>query len=321
MTISLVTGGSGFIGSNLVRFLLSKNHKVVSIDKKTYASNKLNINNKNYKEFKLDIKNQKKFTEILKKIKPSTVFHLAAETHVDNSISSPKVFIDTNILGTYSILQAIRSLNEIGIKIKLIHVSTDEVYGDLVDLKKINSSESDRYYPSSPYSSSKASSDHLVTAWTRTYGLNTVITNCSNNFGPYQHEEKFIPTIINSIKYKKPIPIYGDGRQEREWLYVKDHCKALFMISKNFKSSEHYNIGSKNLYKNINLVNKICKIYDTNFGTKNFRSSSLIKHVPDRKGHDKKYSLNIKKIKKEIKWEPSNKLDKNILKTIEWYLK
>lgn len=321
MTISLVTGGSGFIGSNLVRFLLSKNHKVVSIDKKTYASNKLNINNKNYKEFKLDIKNQKKFTEILKKIKPSTVFHLAAETHVDNSITSPKVFIDTNILGTYSILQAIRSLNEIGIKIKLIHVSTDEVYGDLVDLKKINSSESDRYYPSSPYSSSKASSDHLVTAWTRTYGLNTVITNCSNNFGPYQHEEKFIPTIINSIKYKKPIPIYGDGRQEREWLYVKDHCKALFMISKNFKSSEHYNIGSKNLYKNINLVNKICKIYDTNFGTKNFRSSSLIKHVPDRKGHDKKYSLNIKKIKKEIKWEPSNKLDKNILKTIEWYLK
>ncbi len=321
MTISLVTGGSGFIGSNLVRFLLSKNHKVISIDKKTYASNKLNINNKNYKEFKLDIKNQKKFTEILKKIKPSTVFHLAAETHVDNSISSPKVFIDTNILGTYSILQAIRSLNEIGIKIKLIHVSTDEVYGDLVDLKKINSSESDRYYPSSPYSASKASSDHLVTAWTRTYGLNTVITNCSNNFGPYQHEEKFIPTIINSIKYKKPIPIYGDGRQEREWLYVKDHCKALFMISKNFKSSEHYNIGSKNLYKNINLVNKICKIYDTNFGTKNFRSSSLIKHVPDRKGHDKKYSLNIKKIKKEIKWEPSNKLDKNILKTIEWYLK
>tara|TARA_A100001011_G_C14248119_1_gene816544 strand:+ start:578 stop:1543 length:966 start_codon:yes stop_codon:yes gene_type:complete len=321
MTISLVTGGSGFIGSNLVRFLLSKNHKVVSIDKKTYASNKLNINNKNYKEFKLDIKNQKKLTAILKKIKPSTVFHLAAETHVDNSISSPKVFIDTNILGTYSILQAIRSLNEIGIKIKLIHVSTDEVYGDLVDLKKINSSESDRYYPSSPYSSSKASSDHLVTAWTRTYGLNTVITNCSNNFGPYQHKEKFIPTIINCIKYKKPIPIYGDGRQEREWLYVKDHCKALFMISKNFKSSEHYNIGSKNLYKNINLVNKICKIYDINFGTKNFRSSSLIKHVPDRKGHDKKYSLNIKKIKKEIKWEPSGKIDKNILKTIEWYLK
>ena len=320
MATSIVTGGSGFIGTNLVRYLLSKNHYVINIDKKTYASNKFKIEGNNYIEFKIDIKNQKKLISIFKKFKPSTIFHLAAETHVDNSILSPKVFIETNIMGTYSILEAMRFLKDRGLNINLIHVSTDEVYGDLIDLKKNNSVESDRYDPSSPYSSSKASSDHLVSAWNRTYGLKTIITNCSNNFGPYQHKEKFIPTIINSIINKKPIPIYGDGKQEREWLYVKDHCKALYMISRKFKSNENYNIGSRNLFKNLNLVKKICKIYDQNFGKSNFKSSSLIKFIPDRKGHDKKYSLNINKIKKEIKWEPSIDIEKNILKTIEWYL-
>ena len=257
MATSIVTGGSGFIGTNLVRYLLSKNHYVINIDKKTYASNKFKIEGNNYSEFKIDIKNQKKLISIFKKFKPSTIFHLAAETHVDNSILSPKVFIETNIMGTYSILEAMRFLKDRGLNINLIHVSTDEVYGDLIDLKKNNSLESDRYYPSSPYSSSKASSDHLVSAWNRTYGLKTIITNCSNNFGPYQHKEKFIPTIINSIINKRPIPIYGDGKQEREWLYVKDHCRALYMISRKFKSNENYNIGSRKIFKNLNLVKKI----------------------------------------------------------------
>lgn len=319
--IFLISGGSGFIGTNLVKYLLSKKCKVINIDKKTYASNKNTFNNKNYFEYKFDIKNTEKLIQIIKKYRPSTFFHLAAETHVDNSIISPRKFIDTNIIGTYSVLESIRYLSQKGININLIHISTDEVYGDLFDLNKKKSLEGDRYFPSSPYSASKAASDHLVTAWARTYKLNSVITNCSNNFGPYQHKEKFIPTIINSLIKRKDIPVYGNGEQEREWLFVEDHCKALFMISNNFQINQSYNIGSNNTLKNIALVERICKLYDLNFGNKKFDSRELIKFVSDRKGHDKKYALNINKIRNEIGWNPSKDINKNLLTTLKWYLK
>ena len=255
MTKILVTGGLGFIGSNLIRLLLKKNYKVLNIDKATYASNFYNTKGfsklKNYKFIKCDLKNSNKLKKIINKYKPNAVFNLAAETHVDRSIDGPKNFIDSNIIGTFNLLEIIRKYKK---KIKLIHVSTDEVYGDVLNGR---SKENDAYKPSSPYSASKASSDHLVYSYIRSYKIPAIITNCSNNYGPMQHPEKLIPKLIYNIFNNKSLPIYGKGENSREWIYVDDHCEALLKIFNKGKKGETYNIGSNKNLKNID----VCKTY------------------------------------------------------------
>ena len=257
----IVTGGSGFIGSNLVNFLIKKKFYVINIDKLTYSSNNLinkNKNNKFYKFYKLDINNKEKLINIISKHKPKAIFNLAAETHVDRSIDNPKSFIETNILGTFNILEILKRLNKRKVKIKLIHVSTDEVYGDIQKNKR--SDESYSYEPSSPYSASKASADHLVKSYIRTYKINAVISNCCNNYGPYQFPEKLLPKMIFNIFNNKELPIYGKGENSREWIYVEDHCEALFMLYLKGKSGESYNVGSGINLKNIDLIKKLLKL-------------------------------------------------------------
>ena len=241
----IVTGGSGFIGSNLVNFLIKKKFYVINLDKLTYSSNRYNNklrNKKNYKLIKIDIINKKKITKIISKYKPKVIFNLAAETHVDRSIDGPKNFIQTNINGTFSLLESLRELQKKKINPKLVHVSTDEVYGDIK--KNYRSIENDNYEPSSPYSASKASADHLVKSYIRTYKLKAVISNCCNNYGPYQFPEKLIPKMISNIFNNKELPIYSKGTNTREWIHVKDHCEALFKLYLKGKSGESYNVGS-----------------------------------------------------------------------------
>ncbi len=315
----IVTGGSGFIGSNLVNFLIKKKYFVINLDKLTYSSNKLNdkIRNKtNYKLIKVDINNKNKLIKILKKYKPKAIFNLAAETHVDRSIDGPKNFIHTNINGTFNLLESLRFLKKQRIKPKLIHISTDEVYGDIKS--GIRSNEDYRYEPSSPYSASKASADHLVKSYVRTYKLNAVISNCCNNYGPYQFPEKLIPKIITNIFNNKELPIYAKGRNSREWVHVKDHCVALFKLYLKGKNGESYNIGTGENLKNIDLVKKIIKICKTmkiKIGNK-----TKIKFVKDRPGHDFRYALDNKKIRKFLKWKPKIKLNEGLKNTINWYL-
>ena len=315
----LVTGGLGFIGSNLIKQLLEKNFYVINVDKVSYASNFYNtkeyISNKKYKFFKLDIQNKKKLDRIFFKFKPIGIFNLAAETHVDRSIDDPKNFISSNILGVYSLLEAFKSYYKKNKKAKLIHISTDEVYGDVLTGR---SKESDAYIPSSPYSASKAASDHLVYSYVRTYKIPAIITNCSNNYGPRQHGEKLIPKIIYNILNNKPLPIYGKGKNSREWIYVDDHCDALYQIYKKGKIGESYNVGSNINQKNINIVKNILKVFKYK-GHKIGRKVK-IKYVKDRPGHDFRYSLNSKKIYREIKWKSKVSLQKGLNMTIEWYL-
>ncbi len=319
----IVTGGSGFIGRNLIQILLKNKFFVINIDKLTYASKnvKLKIKNKNYLFFKKDINNKIFVNSIFNKYKPDLLINVAAESHVDNSIHSSKEFINTNILGTYNLLNCSKEYleNNISKKKKFIffQISTDEVYGDIKNGKK--SLENDILNPSSPYSSSKASADLLVTSWSRTYGINYLITRSSNNYGPYQHKEKLIPVVIKSILNKKKIPIYGNGNQIREWIYVEDNVDAILKIIKSGKRNTIYNIGSNIFKKNIELVKLICKLFDQITKSKN--SEKYISYVRDRKGHDKRYALNISKIKKKIKWKPKTKFRKGIKKTIEWYIK
>ena len=315
----LVTGGSGFIGNNLVNYLIKKKYYVINIDKLTYSSSNYNqktLKRKNYKFFKFDINNKKKLKLIIKKYKPECIFNIAAETHVDRSIDSPFQFIHSNILGVFNILEAIKENNRFNKKIKLIHISTDEVYGDI---KKNKSDEKYPYNPSSPYSASKASADHLIKSYVRTYNLPAIISNCCNNYGPYQFPEKLIPKIIVNILSNKPIPIYARGQNSREWIYVNDHCEALFHIFKKGRIGESYNVGSNINLKNIDLAKKILKI----FKMKNFRIGKKvkIKFVKDRPGHDFRYALNSKKIYKEIRWRSRTSLNKGLNSTIEWYLK
>ena len=310
----IVTGGLGFIGSNLINILKEK-YFVINIDKVTYASNFKNIDPdiKNYKFYKQDINNKIFIKKILKKYHPSIIFNLAAETHVDRSIDGPKQFIESNILGVFNLLESIRNYNK---KIKLIHISTDEVYGDIK--KNHKSKEEDRYNPSSPYSASKASGDLLIKSYIRTYRIPAIITNCCNNFGPNQYPEKLIPTIIYNILNKKPIPIYGIGKNVREWIYVEDHCNALIKIAENGIIGENYNIGSGTILNNIQIAEKIMLNFKKINRSQNIKSK--IYFVKDRPGHDLRYCLDSSKIKNELKWKCKSSFDQRINETITWYI-
>ena len=317
---AIVTGGFGFIGSHLVKSLLKKNFFVINIDKMNYASNVYNLKNikkNNYKFYKSDICNKKILNIILKKHKPNVLFNLAAETHVDRSINNPQDFVKSNIIGVYNILECIKKYMKVQKNFKMVHVSTDEVYGDIKGIKK--SKEEDKYQPSSPYSASKASADHLINAYVRTYNLPIVISNCCNNFGPNQLPEKFIPKIIFNIIMKKTIPIYGKGKNQREWIHVEDHCRALIKLFEKGKIGESYNIGTGFIVNNLKLVKKIIKIYKSNFDKK--KQKIKIEFVKDRPGHDFRYALNSSKIKKKLGWKNLHNLNKALIKTIEWYIK
>ena len=310
----IVTGGLGFIGSNLINLIKNK-YFIINIDKVGYASNFNNIdaNIKNYKFYKDDINNKIFIENILKKYNPSIIFNVAAETHVDRSIDGPKQFIESNILGVFTILESIRNYKK---KIKLIHISTDEVFGDIK--KNYKSKEEDAYNPSSPYSASKASGDLLIKSYIRTYKIPAIITNCCNNFGPNQYPEKLIPTIIYNILNKKPIPIYGKGENVREWIYVKDHCDAIIKIAKKGVIGENYNIGSGIVLNNIQIAKKIILAFKKITLTENIKSK--INLVKDRPGHDLRYCLDSSKIKNKLKWKCKSSFDQRIDETIIWYL-
>jgi len=315
MKTIIITGGLGFIGSNLVNILSKKKYFIINIDKITYASNLKNIseNVKNYKFYKQDINNQNFIKKILEKYNPSLIFNVAAETHVDRSIDSPRQFMDSNVYGVFNLLETIKKYKK---KIKFIHVSTDEVYGDIKKNKK--TIESDSYNPSSPYAASKASGDLLIKSYVRTYKIPAIITNCCNNYGPNQYPEKLIPTIIYKIINQKPIPIYGNGKNIREWIYVEDHCNALIEISEKGILGENYNIGSGIELNNIEITKKIISCFkeiDINLANK-----AKFIFVQDRPGHDLRYSLNSSKIKNNLKWDCKYKFDEGIKKTIHWYV-
>ncbi len=315
----VVTGGSGFIGSNLLRFLIKKKFFVINIDKNKYLSkaNKALFNKKNYIFFKIDINNKKKINFILDKYKPSAIFNLAAETHVDRSIDNPSTFIKSNVMGVFNLLESIRKYKKKNkSNIKLIHVSTDEVYGDITSNKRSN--ENDSYNPSSPYSASKASSDHLIKSYVRTFKIKALISNCCNNYGPYQYPEKLIPTLIFNAMNNLPLPIYGKGKNSREWIHVEDHCEALFKIYKKGVVGESYNVGSGINLTNLSLVKTLLKIVKKNkivLGKK-----VKIKFVEDRPGHDMRYALNCNKIKKKLKWKTKKSFHNGLKDTLEWYI-
>ena len=322
----LITGGLGFIGSNYIEFLLSskKNINIINIDKETKVSNlKINrkfIKFKNYKYYKADINNTIKIKKIISKHKIDNVIHFAAESHVDNSIVNPQVFVKSNINGTYNLLYLIYkhwmiSPNKVRkkyIKSKFIHISTDEIYGSIK--KNLHSLENDPLFPSSVYSASKASSDHLVYSFYKTFGLKTIITNCTNNYGKNQNEEKFIPRTIYNLTNNKKIPIYGKGDQIRNWLHVYDHCKAIYLIFKKGKVGERYNIASNNEYTNLEVVNIIINELSKIFRNKNLKN--LVQFIKDRPGHDFRYALNYNKIKL-LGWKPSIKFKDGIKELIE----
>ncbi len=319
MKKALVTGGLGFIGSNLVKILISKNFYVINVDKFSYSSNLYNVknfsNSKFYKFIKLDINNKKKISEILKKYRPDVVFNLAAETHVDRSIDGPYNFIKSNILGVFNLLESFKNYIKINKKSKLIHISTDEVYGDVIQGR---SKETDAYKPSSPYAASKASSDHLVYSYIRTYKIPAIITNCSNNYGPRQHPEKLIPKLIYNILNNKSLPIYGKGLNSREWIFVDDHCEALIKIYLKGKNGHFYNIGSNINVNNIKITKLLISIAKNKIKV---GKKVKISFVTDRPGHDLRYALNSKKIIKSIKWKPKTSLIKGLNTTFDWYLK
>ena len=311
----IVTGGLGFIGSNLIEFLIKKNFFVINIDKATYSSNFYNVKeykkSRKYKFIKLDIKNNK-FKKILFKYKPVGVFNLAAETHVDRSIDNPDNFIQSNIIGVYNLLESFKIFSQKH-KSKLIHISTDEVYGDVLTGR---SDEKYPYQPSSPYAASKAASDHLVSSYVRTYNLPAIVTNCSNNYGPKQHPEKLIPKLIYNIFNNKSLPIYGKGKNSREWIYVLDHCEALFKIFSKGKTGEFYNIGSNKNLNNLQVTKELLK------NSKNIiklGKNVRINFVKDRPGHDIRYALNSNKIRNKLGWYPKTSFQKGIKLTLQWY--
>jgi len=312
----IVTGGLGFIGSNLIDLLINKKYLVINLDKVSYSSNFYNLkeykNHTKYKFIKCDL-NSKKILSILMKYKPICIFNLAAETHVDRSIDGPKNFINSNVLGTFNLLEAFKVFSSKH-NSKLIHISTDEVYGDVL---KGRSDENFSYKPSSPYAASKAASDHLVYSYIHTYKIPAIISNCSNNYGPKQHPEKLIPKLIYNIINNKKLPIYGKGKNSREWLHVKDHCMALFKIFEKGKIGEFYNIGSNKNLNNIQITKALLKI------AKNFiriGNNVKIKYTTDRPGHDQRYALNSNKIKKKLNWKPQIKFDNGLKETFLWYL-
>ena len=317
----IVTGGYGFIGSNLINYLLKKNYFVINVDKLSYSANLYNLKNiktNKYIFVKTDINNKYIVSKILKKHKPSIIYNLAAETHVDRSIDGPKPFIHNNINGVFNLLEAIRSYNKkTKNKIKLIHVSTDEVYGDIIK-KSDRADERYPYKPSSPYAASKASADHLVKSYIKTYNFPAIISNCSNNYGPKQFPEKLIPKLIFNILNNKPLPIYGKGLNSREWIYVEDHCKALEILSIKGKIGENYNIGSGNDLTNMELTKLIMKIMKSKLNK--IDNKVKIKFIKDRPGHDIRYALNSNKIQKKLKWKAMTKINEGLSKTIDWYI-
>ena len=312
----LVTGGLGFIGSNLIKLLLKKNYYVINIDKVSYSSNKYNVkeydNNKNYKFIKLDI-NSKKLTKIFKRYKPIGVFNLAAETHVDRSIDNPSNFIKSNILGTFNLLDSFRKFYKSYSNTKLIHISTDEVFGDVLTGR---SNENFKYKPSSPYAASKASSDHLESSYVRTFKIPAIITNCSNNYGPCQHPEKLIPKLIYNIMNNRELPIYGNGKNSREWIYVMDHCEGLLKVFLRGKKGEFYNIGSNKNLNNLQITKYLINIAKKHIS---IGKKVKIKFVKDRPGHDLRYALNSNKIKSKLNWSSKTKIFDGLNKTFLWY--
>ena len=328
----LITGGAGFIGSALIRHIIrNTKHSVVNIDKLAYSGNLQSLESieesKNYTFEQVDICNEKELLRVFKENQPDIVMHLAAESHVDKSIDGPRDFIQTNIFGTFILLEQSRNYWQSleGNKkenFRFLYVSTDEVYGDLSGTSSFFTEESN-YRPSSPYSASKASSDHLVRAWYRTFDLPVLITHCSNNYGPYQFPEKLIPHIILNALAGKNLPIYGDGKQIRDWLYVNDHVYALMNIALNAKVGETYNIGGNNELQNIEVVTKVCSILDELVPNKSNGMSSfseLITYVKDRPGHDVRYAINANKINKDLGWNPQEDFESGIRKTVDWYL-
>lgn len=348
----LITGGAGFIGSHVVRLFVSKypDYHIVCLDKLTYAGNLANLkdieNAPNYTFVRADICDFDKMREIIEKNKIDGIIHLAAESHVDRSILDPFTFARTNVMGTLSLLQAAKiyweSLPERYEGKLFYHISTDEVYGalELTDPEGIASPftttasssqhhlafgsefflETTKYNPHSPYSASKAASDHFVRAYHDTYGMPTIVTNCSNNYGPYQFPEKLIPLFINNIRHRKPLPVYGKGENVRDWLYVEDHARAIDLIFHKGKPAETYNIGGFNEWKNIDLIRVVIKTVDRLLGNPEGYSDDLITYVTDRKGHDMRYAIDSRKLQKELGWEPSLQFEEGIEKTVKWYL-
>lgn len=321
----LITGGAGFIGSHLVRLMVNKypDYKIVNLDKLTYAGNLANLtdieNNANYEFVKGDIVDTDFINGLFKQYQFDAVIHLAAESHVDRSIETPMDFIMTNIVGTANLLNAAKFSWNNSFDGKLFyHVSTDEVYGSLGETGMFL--ETTPYDPRSPYSSSKASSDHLVRAYYHTYGLPVVISNCSNNYGSHQFPEKLIPLFINNIKNNKALPVYGKGENIRDWLWVNDHARAIDIIFHKAKLGETYNIGGHNEWTNIDLIKVMCKVMDKKLGREFGESEKLITYVTDRAGHDMRYAIDATKLKDELGWEPSLQFEEGIEKTIEWYL-
>ncbi|HHF2852443.1 TPA: dTDP-glucose 4,6-dehydratase [Vibrio diabolicus] len=328
----LVTGGAGFIGSAVIRHIINNTEdSVVNVDKLTYAGNLESLSDvmdsERYVFEKVDICDRESLETVFSKHKPDAVMHLAAESHVDRSIDGPSAFIETNIVGTYALLEAARNYwngleQEFKEQFRFHHISTDEVYGDLEGTDDLFT-ETTPYSPSSPYSASKASSDHLVRAWLRTYGLPTIITNCSNNYGPYHFPEKLIPLMILNALEGKSLPVYGDGMQIRDWLYVEDHARALYKVVREGLVGETYNIGGHNEKANIEVVKTICTILEELVpnkpsGVKEY--VDLITYVSDRPGHDVRYAIDATKIERELEWKPEETFDSGIRKTVEWYL-
>ena len=313
----IVTGGLGFIGSNLIDLLIKKNYFVINLDKITYSSNFYNVKehkkSKKYKFIKCDIKN-KKLNKILLKYKPIGIFNLAAETHVDRSIDDPENFIQSNIVGVYNLLESFKEYSK-RYNSKLIHISTDEVYGDILNGR---TSENYPYQPSSPYAASKAASDHLVSSYVRTYKIPAIITNCSNNYGPKQHPEKLIPKLIYNILNNKPLPIYGKGKNSREWIYVQDHCEALLKVFLKGQKGEFYNIGSN---KNLNNLEVSKELINVSKKIIKLGKKVKIQFVKDRPGHDLRYALNSNKIKNQLGWSPKTNFRQGIKLTFDWYNK
>lgn len=325
----IVTGGAGFIGSHVVRLLVNRypEYHIINVDKLTYAGNLENLkdveNAQNYTFVRADICDFQVITDTIVKYGVDGIIHLAAESHVDRSIIDPFSFARTNVMGTLTLLQAAKTCWEKsanGYEGKLFyHISTDEVYGAL-SFDGTLFTETTRYQPHSPYSASKASSDHFVRAFHDTYGMPTIVTNCSNNYGPYQFPEKLIPLFINNIRHRRPLPVYGKGENVRDWLFVEDHARAIDLIFHKGKVADTYNIGGFNEWKNIDLVKTLIKVTDRLLGNKEGASLDLITYVTDRKGHDLRYAIDSTKLSRELGWKPSLQFEEGIEKTVRWYL-
>ncbi len=324
METILITGGCGFIGTNLIRFLLEKSGftgRLINLDKLTYAANPRNLEDiaerfkDRYLFYRVDICDHRSLSEIFESHGVDVICHLAAESHVDRSIRSPRAFLETNVMGTFQLLEMARAH---GVS-RFHHVSTDEVYGSLGPTGAFT--EESPYRPNSPYSASKAASDHLVRAYHRTYGLEVTISNCSNNYGPYQFPEKLIPLMILRGLRWEPLPIYGDGRNVRDWIHVEDHCEAIWMILHGGRPGETYNVGAQGEVENLALVKRICQILDSLVPSQEGRSrQELITFVEDRPGHDRRYAIDASKIKRELGWKPKRTLDEGLQETVRWYL-